>query len=171
MDYAGIVVHISGHDPAKQDQLVSILATTLRAQGHSPVELTEQVARTALGVVDVGMLARILAWSSELLAKTGALVLVSLSKSLSTAIVPLPGYQPAVEVTTDEDFVTSASQRLRLTGETAHLPEEVTEVVLAVESARISDHRSPPEQLADDAAYTAEEEALIENHLRSLGYL
>jgi uncharacterized protein (DUF1330 family) len=171
MDNEGIVVHISGHDTAKRDQLVRLLAKTLRDQGYSLVELTEQDARDVLEVTDVSVLARVLAWSSELLAKTGALVLVSSNKSLSKAIVNFPGYQPAVELTTDEDFVTAASQRLYLTGEAAHLPEEITDVVLVLESTRISRRGSSPGQLADDAAYTAEEEALIEAHLRSLGYL
>lgn len=172
MNQPGLIVHISGQDSDRQDQLAHILMETLRERGYSPAELSEQSANESLGSMDDPLLARAVGWASRLLAASGALVLVLASPSFGRLLALLPDYTPGIELSLEQEFVTAAPQRLALTANPVDLPQEIARAVLVLETAALACRGdSPTQPTGDDSVYTAEEEALIEEHLRSLGYL
>jgi hypothetical protein len=169
----GIIIYISGRDTEKRAQFVRILSKMLQDRGYFSVELFEQQVAEKLGSTDNGLLARAISWASELLVKTEILVLVSVSTPLSKVLTRINGYEPALELTIDEEPTTLASQTLSITAETMNLPQEIAQVILLLETRlSTSQEISSAEHLDDDnVIYSSEEEALLEAHLRALGYL
>lgn len=169
----GIIIHISGRDSEKRNRFVDLLGNTLRKQGYTAVKLLEQPIREKLASTDNELLARAIGWASELLVKTGGLVIISVSTPLSKVLTGNTQYIPAVELTIDTEPITSASEKLDLTAETINLPQEIAQVVSLVESwITASQEGSQTRQPGDDSiVYSNEEEALLEAHLRALGYL
>jgi len=167
----GIIIHISGQDTGKCAQFISTLSKMLQNRGYSTVELLEQHIGENLASTDTELLARTIGWASELLLKTGALVLVSVSVPLSKVLAKFYRYAPAIELTFDEEFMTTAPHHMNLTAETINLPQEIAQLVLLVEKITVSQDASSAKHLADDNVYSAEEEALLEEHLKALGYL
>jgi hypothetical protein len=172
MNQRAIIIHVSGQDTGKQHRVVSTLSKTLRDRGYSLVEVLEQHARETLDVPDDDLLAQVIGWASGLLVNTGILVLVSVSASLNETLTSLPWYMPSIELAIEAEFATSASHRLRVTGEALDLPQEIAQVILILEMEMMAGQGvSPAGEPANDDVYSAEEEALIQEHLRSLGYL
>lgn len=172
MNQRGIIIHVSGQDTGKQDRVVSALSKTLRDRNYSLIELLEQHTRETLDLADDDLLARITGWASDLLTNTGMLILVSVSASLNATLTMLPGYVPSIELAIEGEFATSASHRLRLTGEAPNLPQEIAQVILILETEIMAGPGvSPTGEPVNDDVYSAEEETLIQEHLRSLGYL
>lgn len=172
MRESGVILHISARERDKLDLFVSALEKTLLDRGHTLIRVDEERARDAMAPADDRVVAQAMGWASELLARTGVLVLASATNPVSGALGNLPRYQPAIEVAIDEAFTSSAPHRFELTAEEASLPQEIAQVILALESV-VAEGRaaSSTESLAHDAVYTAEEEMLLQEHLRSLGYL
>jgi hypothetical protein len=172
MNQRGIIIHISGQDTGKQDRVVSTLSKTLRDRDYSLVELLERHTRETLDLADDDLLARIIGWASDLLTNTGILILVSVSASLNATLTTLPWYVPSIELAIEGEFATSASHRLHVTGEAANLPQEIAQVILILETEMMAGPGfSPAGEPANADVYSAEEETLIQEHLRSLGYL
>lgn len=168
----GIIVHISSQNIDKCVQFANFLNKTLRDRGHSAVELNEPYVKENLATADNDLLARAINWAGELLLSTGALVLISVSTPVSKALAKLYPAPPAIELTIDEEFLTTAPQRLHLTAEAANLPQEIAQVVLLTETVLTDQGIRPAENhLAAGNIYSAEEEALLEEHLKALGYL
>lgn len=169
----GIIIHISGRDAGKRAQFVNILSKTLQGQGYSSIKLLEQHVQEKLTTTDNGLLARAISWASELLVKTQILVLVSVSTPLSKALGELNQYEPALELTINEEPTTSAFQYISITAETINLPQEITQVILLLETMIHADQEISPARHLEEAniVYSNEEEALLEAHLRALGYL
>lgn len=172
MNQRAIIIHVSGQDTGKQHRVVSTLSKTLRDQGYSLVELLEQHTRETLDLPDDDLLARVIGWACDLLTNTGMLILVSVSASLNATLTTLPWYVPSIELAIEGEFATLSSHRLRVTGEAPNLPQEIAQVILLLETEMmVSQGVSPAGEPANDDVYSAEEEALIQEHLRSLGYL
>lgn len=172
MNRRGIIIHVSGQDTGKLDRVVSTLSKILRKRDYSLVELFEQHTRETLDLADDDLLARIIGWASDLLTNTGMLILVSVSASLNATLTTLPWYVPSVELAIEGEFATSASHRLRVTGEAPNLPQEIAQLILILEAEMTAVQGiSPAGEPTNDDVYSAEEEALIQEHLRSLGYL
>lgn len=171
MRQQGAIIHIVGQNVDKRDQLVNTLSKTLQDRDYSSIKLLDQNTKDFLSLTDDNLLARVIGWGGELLIKAGALVLVSASAPLSKNLAGLPGYTPAIEIAIKEEFVTSAPQQLSITAETGDLPQEIARIILTLETVLASQDISSEKPYLDENVYSAEEEALMQEHLRSLGYL
>jgi hypothetical protein len=167
----GTVIHISSQDTNKRAQFINILSKTLRDRGYSAVALLEHHIGESLACTDYDLLARAISWASELLIESRVLILVSVSIPLSEVLTKLNRYTPAIELTIDAEFMTTAPHHLSVTAEVTNLPQEITQVVLLLERITNSRQDFPIQHLVSDNVYSDQEEALLEEHLRALGYL
>lgn len=173
-EHMGAIVQIWGEDTKKLDQFIAVLGKTLQSRSYSLVELKEQEIRETLTSADQEVLARAVGWAAELLRKSKALVVISASPLLAVHLTRLSDYIPDLEVTFEAEFMTSAVQHLRVTAEIANLPQEISEVILLLEAATVTDQGKMSQEQSlslDENVYSADEEARLEDHLRSLGYL
>jgi hypothetical protein len=173
VNHPSALVHVSGPDTSKREQVVGMLRKTLQDRDYLLIEISEQQAKEALAATDEDVLARAIAWASHLLTKSGMLILVSVSPSFARHLMLLPGYAPDLELAIEQEFMTLATHRLYMTAEVTNLPQEIAQAVLTLEEMVImASQKLLPSQLPrDDEVYSAEEEALLQEHLRSLGYL
>jgi hypothetical protein len=170
MSRAGISVHISGTETETCHQVAILLAEMLGRQGYPAVVLAEETARQALLSADEALLARAIGWATQLTRAAGGVVLVAVGPAVGAHLISLPDYSPGLELAVEGPFVTRAARRLAISADPAQLPQEVARAVLVLEEQLPSGAQAEAEFTADNV-YTAEEEAYLQEHLRSLGYL
>ncbi len=172
MRQSGIIVHISGLENNKQGQFVNTLKNMLQDRGHTPSELAELQVKEHLAITDEELLVRAISWVSKLLVEAGMVVLVSVSSSLGQRLATWFDYNPNLEVTGEKTYVTSASEHLRITAWEEDLPQEIAQVLLMLEKMITTEGGNVrAKHTTEDDVYSPEEERLLQEHLRSLGYL
>lgn len=170
MSRAGIIVHVSGVGAETCLQLATLLAQTLSRQGYPALVISEDAARQALLGADEAWLARAISWAAQLTCAAGSVVLVVVSSAMAARLVGLPDYTPGLELAVEGPFTSRAAQRLALSADPAQWAPEIARVALLLEEQLPCNAQAGGEPKADNV-YTPEEEAYLQEHLRSLGYL
>lgn len=170
MSRTGVIVHISGASAEVCRQLATLLAETLGQQGYPALVIGEEAARQALLSTDEALLARAIRWAAQLACAAGGAVLVVVTPAMGSRLTGLPDYSPGLELAVEGQFVTRAARRLALSADPAQRAQEVARAALLLEEQLPVGAQAGAEPTADHV-YTPEEEAYLQEHLRSLGYL
>lgn len=170
MSRAGIIVHVSGVGAETCLQLATLLAQTLSRQGYPALVISEDAARQALPGADETLLARAVSWVAQLTCAAGGVVLVVVGSATGARLVSLPDYTPGLELAVEGLFTSRAARRLALSADPAQWAPEIGRVALLLEEQLPLSAQVAAESAADNV-YTPEEEAYLQEHLRSLGYL